>query len=75
MKTTTQFHAETTGITGEGISGLPTRSDLARQRELAKHGLDLSFFDALVESQQNLCADCDCPEKQKLGNGKRHPLV
>lgn len=58
----------------DNLSGLPTRSDLARQRELAKYGLDLSWFDQLVESQQNLCSDCHKPEREKLANGRKRPL-
>lgn len=59
---------------GEGVSGLASRSDAARARELSKYGLDLSWFDQKVEAQQNLCSDCHKPEKSKLGNGKKRPL-
>lgn len=61
-------------VSGDGVSGLATRSDLARARELERHGLTMPWYDALVESQQNLCGDCHKQEKQKLGNGKRRPL-
>ena len=61
-------------ITGDGISGFASRSDLARMRELSKYGLEMSWYDEKVQEQSNTCADCHKQETQRLGNGKRRPL-
>lgn len=61
-------------ITGDGISGFASRSDLARMRELKRHGLEMSWYDDKNTEQNGLCSDCHRQETQRLGNGKRRPL-
>src|SRR5216684_7811607 len=63
----------------ERLTNLPSRSDLARERELERHNLDMAWYDARVIEQtidgEVICAECSKPETKRLGNGKLRPLA
>jgi hypothetical protein len=67
------------GVTGSGLSGMPTRSDLARARELERHNLDMEWYEEKVVEQtidgDVICAECSKSETKRLGNGKLRPLA
>jgi len=67
------------GLTGSGLSGMPTKSELARHRELERHNLTMDWYNTKVQEQtldgDVICASCSKPETKRLGNGKLRPLA
>lgn len=85
MKTTTQFHSQTSDVEGNGISAMPSRSQLAQGRELQRlrdagyKWATQEWYDAKAEQQtvdgQVLCGDCGKPEPKRIKYGTPRPLT
>lgn len=73
------------GITGDGLSGMPSRSQLAQARELERirnagyKWATQEWYNAKAEQQtvdgQVLCGDCEKPEPKRIKRGTPRPLT